>query len=117
MNWTPDPIPTMDQVEYDLLRAYMIEHNGWGQLPALVVDDEHILIDGFKRHQVYTDLADERGWPRTAPVYILYMKDRYTDAQRSYLYVKLRRSLNARFVLIDEIEDWLRNERKEPPTQ
>jgi len=100
----------MDRWEYDALRAYMIEHGGWGDLPAIIVDDEHNLIDGYKRHHVYRDLADEYGWNGTAPAYVLTTAGMSED-ERAEKYAALRLAVNTHTVLTDEIEAWLRGQR------
>ena len=111
MNWSPDPYPTMARIEYERLRDYMIEHDGWGDLPAVVVDDEDNLIDGYKRHTIFTQLANERGWPKTAPAYVLETSG-LSDAERAKNYTELRRVLNGRLILIDEIDTWLKTLRE-----
>lgn len=107
MHWQPDPFPSMDRAEQDGLRAYMLAHNGWGELPPIIVDDEHNLIDGYKRHQVFTDLANEHGWPHRAPAYVIDTAG-MSDAERRDKYDALRIGVNSHTVLIDEIEEWLR---------
>jgi hypothetical protein len=110
MHWQPDPFPSMERYEYDDLAKYMLANNGWGDLPAIIVDDEGNLIDGYKRRQVYMDLREHHAWPPHTPAYVLQGVESFPDeAERARQYAALREAVNNHSVLIDEIENWLRH--------
>jgi hypothetical protein len=112
MKWSPDPYPVMERWQRDGLRAYMIEHNGWGALPPIIVDEEGNLIDGYKRGEIYSQLAHQNGWPNNCPATVIQGAERYPDeAERAAAYLKLRQFTNSRPVVADEVEDWLRGQR------
>ena len=109
MKWSPDPYPTMERWQREGLASYMLEHNGWGDLPPIIVDDEGNLIDGYKRGEIYSQLAHVRGWAMTAPAVTINGAERYPDeAERAAAYVTLRQYANTKPVLADEVEAWLR---------
>lgn len=108
MNWAPEPYPSMRQDEYDDLarqvrRAGYTWPEAWG---PLVVDDEHNLIDGFKRQKVAHDLG-----VTNCPAYVLTSASVPED-ERSEKYTTLRAALNHHAILVDEIEGWLREVRE-----
>jgi len=101
MDWQPNPYPDMSQIEYDSLASYMLA-NGWGDLPAIIIDDENNLIDGYKRHQVARDL----GFP-SVPAFVIETSG-LPDEERRAKYEALRRRMNSsQPLLIDEILAWL----------
>lgn len=111
MKWSPDPYPVMERWERDGLRAYMIEHSGWGDLPPIIVDEEGNLIDGYKRGEIYSQLAHQNGWPNTCPAVTIQGAERYPDeAERAAAYRSLRQFANSKTLVADEAEAWLRGQ-------
>jgi hypothetical protein len=103
MKWEPTPYPDMSQAEYDDLAHQMRAAGGWPEgMPSIVVDDEGNLIDGFKRHRVMTDLGYS-----TAPA-IVIQSDSVPEGERAAKYAELRKNLNNQSLLVDEIENWLK---------
>jgi hypothetical protein len=102
----------MERWQRDDLRAYMIEHNGWGDLPPITVDEDGNLIDGYKRGEIYSQLAHQHGWPMTAPARVVQGAEAYPDeAERAARYGELRRVLNEKTLASDEADAWLRGAR------
>ena len=109
MKWSPDPYPTMERWERDGLRDYMIEHSGWGDLPPIIVDDEGNLIDGYKRSEIHSQLAHQRGWENVCPAITIHGAERFPDeAERAAAYLRLRQYANSDVVVADEADAWLR---------
>lgn len=108
MRWSPEPFPSMDQFEYDdLARQFRAAGGRWPEgMPALVVDDQHNLIDGYKRQHVASDLGI-----KTCHAYVLETAG-MSDEERAEKYTLLRTALNNHTVLTDEIDAWLKELRQ-----
>lgn len=108
MKWQPDPLPVMEPWQRDSLRDYILANDGWGGMPPIIVDEDGNLIDGFKRAEVYTVIANAKGWPLNCPATVIQGGQRYPDeSERATAYARLRRYVNHRTVVVDEIEEWL----------
>ena len=102
--WQPEPYPSMSREQHDDLKAYLLKH-GWDDaLGNITVDEMGNLIDGYKRSQVAWELGIGN-----APAVVIQGAERYPDeAERAAAYAELRRAINTKLTVVDEISAWLK---------
>jgi len=106
--WQPVPYPAMTPEERGWIRSHLIAY-GWDDaMGHITVDELGNLIDGYKRSEIAWGLGISN-----VPAYVIQGAERYPDeAERAAKYAELRRAINDRTTLTDEIEAWLKEARR-----